>query len=103
MLLALNKLTRCVERTLVSLALQSRMKLVRALRKRGVYVRWHAFEFLLGWQGRIAGVLLLEPLEKRCSLYCISSCEELLEVVRDSLREAGFDGELVAARSAASD
>jgi len=87
----------------LSLTLQRRMKLVNALRRRGVYVRWHAFEFLLGWRGRIAGVLLLEPLKKKSSLYCISFCEELLGVVRESLKEAGFDGEFTAVRSTAGD
>lgn len=65
------------------------------MRNRGVYVRWHAFEFLLGWRGRIAGVLLLEPLKQQITLYCSAYCEELMEVVKTSLKEAGLNGELV--------
>lgn len=84
----------------MSLSLQSRMKLLRELKGRGAYVRWHAFEFLLGWRDRIAGVLLLEPLRKRCTLYCWYYCEELRSIVEESLRGAGLDAEVTLKRTA---
>ncbi|GEM_PF-4099809 len=76
------------------LSVRARLRLVEELRRRGVYVRWHAFEFLLAYRGRIAGVLLLEPSRGGCTLYCRSCPPGLVQQVRDALRAAGVDAEL---------
>jgi hypothetical protein len=47
----------------------NRVRLAWMLRERGVYVRLHAYEYLLGFEGRILGVLLLEPSRGVASLY----------------------------------
>jgi hypothetical protein len=47
----------------------NRVRLAWMLRERGVYVRLHAYEYLLGFGGRILGVLLLEPSRGVASLY----------------------------------
>uniref|UniRef100_A0A7C3SL05 Uncharacterized protein n=1 Tax=Thermofilum pendens TaxID=2269 RepID=A0A7C3SL05_THEPE len=76
------------------LSVSGRLRLVEELRRRGLYVRWHAFEFLLAHKGRIAGVLLLEPSRGGCTLYCRSCPADLVQRVRDALRAAGLDAEL---------
>ena len=76
------------------LSVSSRLRLVEELRRRGLYVRWHAFEFLLAYRGRIAGVLLLEPSRGSCTLYCRSCPADLVKQVEEALAEAGVNAAL---------
>mgnify|MGYP000417190371 CR=1 FL=1 len=64
----------------------ARIELARKLRERGFYVRWHAYEFLLGYRGRLIGTLFLEPSKGRATLYCKRGAP-LAEIER-ALREA---------------
>lgn len=64
----------------------ARIELAQKLRERGFHVRWHAYEFLLGYRGRLIGTLLLEPSRGRATLYCRRGTP-LAEVER-ALREA---------------
>jgi len=64
----------------------ARIELARKLRERGFYVRWHAYEFLLGYRGQLVGTLLLEPSRGRATLYCTKGAP-LAEIER-ALREA---------------
>ncbi|AKG38356.1 hypothetical protein MA03_02435 [Infirmifilum uzonense] len=67
----------------------NRLRLAHELRRRGVYVRMHAYEYLLGYKGRIAGVLLLEPTRNRASLYLVSGATQtdLEMIVEEALRQ----------------
>lgn len=40
---------------------ERRLKLMELLRKEGFYVRLHAYEYLLGYNHQLKGLLLLEP------------------------------------------
>lgn len=70
--------------------MSKRLELVRELRRSNFYVRWHAYEFLLGYGGRLVGVLLLEPSRSRATLYCRRDAplEEIEKAVRKSLAAA---------------
>lgn len=64
----------------------ARVELAQGLRRRGFYVRWHAYEFLLGYRGRLVGTLLLEPSRGKATLYCRRGTP--LEEVRGAVEEA---------------
>jgi len=42
---------------------KKRWELMELLRKEGFYVRLHAYEYLLGYDNQLKGLLLLEPFE----------------------------------------
>ena len=48
---------------------QNRIKLARMLRRCGLYVRMHAYEYLLGFRSCIIGVLLIEPWNEIAYVY----------------------------------
>ena len=60
---------------------------MQELRRRGFYVRWHAYEFILYKRGPI-GVLLLEPSKARAELICQigTPVEEVAWEVGEALR-----------------
>jgi len=67
---------------------RNRLRLAWMLRERGVYVRLHAYEYLLGYGGMILGVLLLEPSRGSASLFLRGegeNAERLAEIVGDVL------------------
>lgn len=67
----------------------ARIELARKLRERGFYVRWHAYEFLLGYRGRLVGTLFLEPSRRRATLYCKRGAPlaEIEQALRGALSE----------------
>lgn len=66
---------------------QSRLRLLQELKRRGLYARWHAYEYLLGYKGEIVGVLLLEPSRLRATLYLRrGAAGEVAEIVGEALR-----------------
>lgn len=77
-------------------ALSARIALVQELRRRGFYVRWHAYEFLL-YKNGLAGVLLLEPSRARAELLCRSDApaEAVAREVREALGSVAPDIELI--------
>jgi hypothetical protein len=74
----------------------ARIELVRKLRDRGFYVRWHAYEFLLGYRGRLVGALFLEPSKGRATLYCKRGAPlaEIQRAPREALSEVAGGVEL---------
>jgi len=67
-------------------SLSARITLVQELRRRGFYVRWHAYEFILYKRGPV-GVLLLEPSKARAELICqVGEVEEVAREVGEALR-----------------
>ncbi|MEM1509810.1 MAG: hypothetical protein QXY49_00615 [Thermofilaceae archaeon] len=69
--------------------LKSRLALVQELRKRGFYVRWHAYEFLLGYNGRLIGTLLLEPSKGKANLFLIEYSGVVIQLVKEAVEVAG--------------
>lgn len=62
-------------------------------------MRWHAYEYLLGYGGEIVGVLLLEPSRRKATLHLRSGAEgrrEVIEKVAEALAavDQGVDFEL---------
>jgi len=47
---------------------KKRWELMELLKKEGFYVRLHAYEYLLGYNHRLKGLLLLEPFEGKALL-----------------------------------
>ena len=41
--------------------LENRLKLLFCLKESGFYVRMHAYEYLIGYNGKLIGLILLEP------------------------------------------
>ena len=74
----------------------ARIELARRLRERGFYVRWHAYEFLLGYRGRLVGTLFLEPSKGRATLYCRRGAPltEIERALREALSEVAGGVEL---------
>ncbi|HDD34199.1 MAG TPA: hypothetical protein ENG30_03505 [Thermofilaceae archaeon] len=73
-----------------------RLELAALLRARGLYVRWHAYEYLLGLDGRIVGVLLLEPTKRVAWLYMArhvprTAQEEVAKTVSSIIKELDPD------------
>ena len=69
-----------------------RLELAALLRARGLYVRWHAYEYLLGLDGRIVGVLLLEPTKRVAWLYTAkhvprAARDRIMSIVSSLIRE----------------
>ncbi len=54
-----------------------RVKLAQSLRRRGFYVRMHAYEYLLGFKGHLAGVLLLEPRELKATFFPVPNIKDI--------------------------
>ncbi len=73
---------------------RSRLAMVQELRKRGFYVRWHAYEFLLGYGGRLIGTLLLEPSKGKASLFLREYSEAAVRLVKEAVEAAGGEVEL---------
>ncbi|UNQ73374.1 hypothetical protein [Infirmifilum sp. NZ] len=66
----------------------ARLRLLEALRRRGLYAHMHAYEYILGYRGRIVGVLLVEPRRLSATLYSADKTpEELPALVREALAE----------------
>ncbi|QOJ79104.1 hypothetical protein IG193_01155 [Infirmifilum lucidum] len=66
----------------------ARLKLLLELRRRGLYVHMHAYEYILGYGGRIVGVVLLEPWRGTAELYAGEELPpEVLALLRGALRE----------------
>jgi len=66
----------------------ARLRLLEALRRRGLYAHMHAYEYILGYRGRIVGVLLVEPRRLSDTLYAADKPpEELPALVREALAE----------------
>ncbi len=66
----------------------ARLKLLLELRRRGLYVHMHAYEYILGYGGRIVGVMLLEPWKSTAELYVREELPpEVLALLRGALRE----------------
>ncbi|MEZ0346342.1 MAG: hypothetical protein ABWK01_07315 [Infirmifilum sp.] len=72
------------------LELQSaRQLLLYLLRSSGFYVHMHAYEFLLGYDGRLIGVLLLEPSRRKATLYANEglTSQEAIKKLKGVLRQ----------------
>jgi len=66
----------------------TRLRLLEALKRRGLYAHMHAYEYILGYRGRIVGVLLLEPRRLSATLYSADKpSEELPTLVQEALAE----------------
>ncbi|MCD6403096.1 MAG: hypothetical protein J7K98_02080 [Candidatus Aenigmarchaeota archaeon] len=48
---------------------EKRYAFLQLLKEKGFYVRMHAYEYLLGKDGKIVGVLLLEPANNRVEIF----------------------------------
>jgi hypothetical protein len=74
----------------------ARIELARKLRDKGFYIRWHAYEFLLGYRGRLVGTLFLEPSKGRATLYCRRGAPltEIERALREALSEVAGGVEL---------
>jgi len=60
---------------------RTRIKLAKMLKRYGLYVRMHAYEYLLGFRNHIIGVLLLEPWKGMAYIYLNDSFNVLEENV----------------------
>lgn len=82
----------------MNLSPRTRLELASRLRARGFHVRLHAYELLLGFRGRILGVLLLEPGYGKATLFlspAAGSLGEPLEALREELGKVYPDLALV--------
>lgn len=65
-----------------------RLELLYKLRRKGFYVRMHAYEYLLGFEGRIIGVLLLEPRRNEATLWLspkVINSERIYNLINEAL------------------
>lgn len=73
---------------------KSRLTLLHELKKRGFYVRWHAYEFLLGYEGKLIGALLLEPSRSKANLFLREGSEAIVRLIKEAVEVAGDRVEL---------
>ena len=45
--------------------IENRFKLLKLLKSEGMYVRWHAYEYLIGYKGDLTCLILLEPINNK--------------------------------------
>jgi len=65
-----------------------RLGLLYLLREKGFYVHMHAYEYLVGLDGRLAAVVLLEPLRCRVEIYGVPGAPpEGLRVLAEVISE----------------
>lgn len=46
-------------------SIESRYELLKLLKSEGMYVRWHAYEYLIGYKGKLACLIFIEPMNNR--------------------------------------
>jgi hypothetical protein len=46
-------------------SIENRLKLLKLLKSEGMYVRWHAYEYLIGYKGILTCLILLEPINNK--------------------------------------
>lgn len=62
---------------------KKRWELMELLRKEGFYVRLHAYEYLLGYDKQLKGLLLLEPFEGNAFLKIFErKDDEIIEKIK---------------------
>ncbi|MEM3406446.1 MAG: hypothetical protein QXY18_04525 [Nitrososphaerota archaeon] len=45
--------------------IEDRFKLLKLLKSEGMYVRWHAYEYLIGYKNNLVCLIFLEPINKK--------------------------------------
>lgn len=46
-------------------SIESRYELLKLLKSEGMYVRWHAYEYLIGYKEKLACLIFIEPMNNR--------------------------------------
>ncbi len=65
-----------------------RLGFLQFLRERGYYVHMHAYEYVVGYGGRLTAVILLEPLRCRVEVYGVPGIDGgRLRVLAETIAE----------------
>ncbi len=69
-------------------SIEKRYELLKLLKSEGMYVRWHAYEYLIGYKGKLVCLILLEPMNKRVLIKKFkwsNFSNEAFEIIKDKI------------------